>query len=149
MRIILTSILLVASLSYSFGQEKINLVILRNGKLIENGLANIRLNGHYIEYWTGELTVEDSVFNLLMQDSTFYLQFDYYIQSKRKQTVRNFGCEILLKDSTIPYQVLEVFDFTDPQYRKWYSYHTDKDFLCELRFPNSGIYIPKGAKIKD
>ncbi len=73
----------------------------------------------------------------------FALHFNYNTFFKGKHEVANFYVDLTQDKLKQPYLILNIYDFRNKKYKSWYQWHTEKDFLAELRFPNSGLYIRK------
>ena len=140
---LILALLFIANYSIQAQVERVNLIILVNDQVattITN--AEIIIDSAYyndeVTYWPGELQIDSSLYKLIYQiGSEVHLKFEYYSYKGKKQGLANFCCELPLNSlpESNPYLILEVFDFRDRRYRDWYSYLTDKNFLCELRFP--------------
>ncbi len=133
--------------------QNVNLVIQVNDKLIVSELSSMYLmfgSGNemkkiLVSYVPGDLILDERAWTLIKADTSnkFSLHFDYNTFSKDNQEIANFYVDLnkdLLKQ---PYLILNIYDFRDKKCKHWYKWLTDKDFLAELRYPNSGIYIRK------
>lgn len=133
------------------GQEHhVNLIIQINDKLIVDGLQEIYIKTDsieseriYVKYVPGDLILTDSVYNLLNSEDTesFKLYFGYATHDKRKSEYTYFSVGLSKQIFSLPYLILNVYDFRDKRYRKWYQSYTKEDFLVERISPNSGVYI--------
>jgi hypothetical protein len=145
-------LLLIFISKIDFGQS-VNLVIQVNEKLIIEGIEGMYLNfgsGNNakkiaVDYVPGKLTLNKEAWNIINADTStkFSLHFDYYSYSNNNQQVANFYADLNWRLLNQTYLVLNIYDFRDIKYKRWYQWHTDKNFLAEFRFPNSGIYIRK------
>ncbi len=136
-----------------FGQN-VNLVIQVNEKLVVSELSSIYLvfgTGTEVKkipvgYVPGDLILDEKALALINADTLnkFSLRFDYNTYSNDNHEIANFYVDLTKQQIKQPYLVLNIYDFRDKKYRHWYKWlTTDKDFLAELRYPNSGIYIRK------
>lgn len=134
----------------TFGQQhRANLMILVNDELIEGGFPNFhitintdkptRLEASYV---TGDLFVDDSVYNKLQSVESFTIHFDYYDFNK-KEPLATFQVALTPKVFDLPYMILNIYDFRDKKYKKWYQEYTEEKFMVNRIFPNSGRYIRK------
>ena len=134
----------------SYGQES-NVIIQVNDKLIMEGLANIfvkldfegKSRSFSVDYSPGRLKMSKKVWAIIMQDSIgkFDLHFDYYTFKNQKVKIINFRTGLskgLLKND---YLVVNIYDFRNRKYRKWYGPYTDEEYLVELRYPNGPKHI--------
>lgn len=150
-RIILCLLFLCCSTYKVVGQvHHTNLIIQINDKLILEGLQNIyittdqaELKKIYVDYVPGDLILADSVYNLLSSEKIegFKLHFSYVTHGNRKSENANFHVGLSKNVFSLPYLILNVYDFRDRKYRNWYQHLTKENFLVERIFPNSGIYI--------
>lgn len=135
------------------GQKKINFIIQVNEKLVVSGLTDIHLifdsvnsvEKFSVDYIVGDLIISDELWSRIRSDSTrsFFLKFNYNTFDKNRHKVANFFVELKAFHLQQPYILLNIYDFRNKNYRRWYQWHTDKDFLAELNFPNSGVYIQR------
>ena len=131
--------------------QNVNLIIQVNERLIISGLTNIYFTidsvtnrqKFYVSYVPGDLTLSPEFEDKIGSDtsSKLFLHFDYNIYSKENEVTANFYSELSQKELKEPYLILNIYDFRDKKYRHWYSWHTEKEFLSELTFPGSGLYI--------
>ena len=98
-----------------------------------------------VTYVPGDLIISDLVWTKINSDTTsnFFLKFDYYTYTNNAQKITNFFVELTRFELKQPYLILNIYDFRNKKYKHWYKWLTDKEFLSEFRFPNSGIYIRK------
>lgn len=131
-------------------EHHVNLIIQINDKLIMEGLQEIYIKTDsmeseriYVNYVPGDLIFTDSVYNLLNSENieSFKLYFGYATHDKRKSEYAYFNVRLSKNTFSLPYLILNVYDFRDKKYKKWYQSHTKEDFLVEQIFPSSGIYI--------
>lgn len=150
MKKLLSNLIFLCLAGFSFGQNA-NVIIQVNNKLIKNGelaamylkcdsCSNVRKIS--IGYIPGDLMLDKEAWTMIETSNEFSLHFDYYTYSKGKQKIANFFVDLnkeILKQS---YLIINIYDFRDRKYRKWYQWHTaNKEFLAELEYPNSGVYI--------
>jgi hypothetical protein len=152
-RAVLVSLILIISLMTTALSQNVNLIIQVNEKIAVTELANIHIvfdsvdnrKQFDVNYVPGELIISDYVWTKINSDSAskFFLKFDYYTYTKDEQKIANFFVELTRFELKQPYLILNIYDFRDKKYKHWYQWITDKEFLSEFRFPNSGIYIRK------
>ena len=145
-----TILLQVASLTSAYSQN-VNLIIQVNEKLIVSGLTNVYFTFDSIDnsqrfgvnYVPGDLILSTELLNRINSDtsSKLFLHFDYNSYAKQNRITANFYAELSRQILAEPYLILNIYDFRDKRYRHWYKWHTDKEFLAELTFPGSGMYI--------
>ena len=151
-RILFTFSLVAILLTETLGQ-KVNLMIQVNDKLIVTGLYNFRIAFDSVEsrkqftvnYVPGDLSIDEDVWSEINLDSTsrLFLKFDFSTFNRENQEIANFSVELTQQKLKQRYLILNIYDFRDKKYKHWYRWHTDKNFLAELYFPGSGIYIRK------
>jgi hypothetical protein len=135
-----------------FGQ-RVNLIIEVNDKLILDGLSAVHLVFYSgtdtqtvaVDYIPGELTLPEETWNLIQKDTSvkFTLHFDYNTFIKNQHQIAHFYVGLSRHILEQRYVIINIFDFREKNYRRWYQWHTDKNFLAELTYPNSGKYIRK------
>ena len=132
--------------------RRINLVILINDKLAWEELQNMYITTDslekeriYLNYVPGDLILADSVYSLLNSDKIqhFKPHFSHFTYKGNKTETVPFYVGLSKHIFSLPYLVLNVYDFRDKKYKNWYQYHTKQNFLVERIFPNSGLYIRK------
>jgi hypothetical protein len=148
------SILLIFLYSslFAFGQNA-NVIIQVNNRLVNSGLAAMYLicdscknpKRISVDYVPGDLILDEKAWELINDTSNkISLHFDYYTYSKGTQKIANFFVALNRKTLNQSYLIINIYDFRDKKYKKWYQWHTtNKEFLAELMFPNSGVYIRK------
>jgi len=145
------SLLLLFSLTRTISGQNINLVIQVNEKLAISEVSHSYLVVGQdsnsvkmpVNYVPGELTLTTEIWNAINSDKSkkISLYFDYTTYSKDKQNVANFYTDLTRQQLQQPYLILNIYDFRNRRYKHWYQWHTDKDFLAELTFPGSGMYV--------
>tara|TARA_R110002167_G_scaffold7772_2_gene36402 strand:- start:1838 stop:2302 length:465 start_codon:yes stop_codon:yes gene_type:complete len=146
--IIITFLLALGFVTY--GQES-NVIIQVNDKLVLDGFANSFVKVNYdgklrsfpVDYTPGKLKLSEKVWNIISQDSTgkFNLHFDFYTFKKQKSKIANFKAELTLGLLKSDYLIINIYDFRDRKYRKWYGPYTDEKYLVEFRYPNGPIHV--------
>jgi arginine utilization protein RocB len=146
-------IILISTCWTSVFSQNVNLIIQVNARLVVSELSNIYLTfdsinnrqKFYATYVPGDLTLTSELWNKIKLDtsSRLFLNFNYYTYSNQNQEVANFFVELTRQALRQQYLILNIYDFRDKKYKHWYKWHTDKNFLAELVFPNSGLYIRK------
>ena len=98
-----------------------------------------------INYVPGDLTISDKAWHKINLDSSsrFFLKFNYSTFKKADQSIVGFHVELTKEQLMQKYLILNIYDFRDKKYKRWYQDYTDDDFLAELYFPNHGILIRK------
>ena len=136
---------------YSFSQN-INLMFQVNDKLLNYGeLANLYITfsndnlakRFYVNYFPGDLILNEEIWSEINSPSTdkFYVHFDYYTYNKGNQQVKGFDIQIEEKFILHPYLIVNIYDFRDKKYKRWYQWHTQESYLVEFKYPESGILI--------
>ena len=133
--------------------QSVNLIIQVNDKLIIDGLSRMYLRFDstieaktiQVGYVPGELTLPEEIWKTINSDSSlrFSLHFDYNTFVGDKHQIESFYAELspnILKER---YLIVNIYDFRNRKYKRWYQWHTNEHFLAELRYPNSGLYIRK------
>ena len=148
--IVLAVFMIICFLTSLIGQ-KANLIIQVNEKLIVTSLCNFHIvldsidsrKQFPVNYIPGDLSIDENVWSKISQDSTtlVFLKFDYITFDRKGQEVSKFYVQLTSQKLKHPYLILNIYDFRDKKYRRWYQWHTNNNFLAELIFPGSGIYI--------
>jgi hypothetical protein len=149
---LLSTILVIIGLATaSLGQRKINFIIQVNERLVVGEISNIHFtfdsvnsNEKFpIDYSPGDLIISDELWSKVNSDSSrpFFLIFDYNTITKSNHKIANFFVELKSHNLLQRYSILNIYDFRNKKYKHWYQWHTDKDFLAELNYPNSGVKI--------
>jgi hypothetical protein len=132
--------------------QNINFIIQVNDRLLNQGeIANLyfvfgnEAKKYYVNYYPGDLILDEKVLSAINSDTLnkFYLHFDYYTYKKDNQQIANFDIEFNKSLLQKPYLIANVFDFRDKKYKHWYQWITKEEYLVQLTFPNSGLYIRK------
>jgi hypothetical protein len=152
-RILFSLILLVVITPASLGQKKVNFIIQINERLAIDGLSGINFSfdsvdskeKYNVEYVPGELTISDDLWTRISSDTSkrIFLKFDYNTFTGDRHDIAIFFVEMKKYHLEQQYMILNIYDFRNRKYKHWYQWHTDKHFLAELNFPNSGVYIRK------
>ena len=134
------------------GQD-INLIIQVNERLEQSSFSNmyvtldtiINHKKSMVDYVPSNLKLPADLLEVLETDSskTIMLHFTYNTYKKDNHQTADFFARLTQHQMKQPYLILNIYDFRDKKYKHWYQYLTDKDFLAELKFPNSGIFIRK------
>jgi len=133
--------------------QNVNFIVQVNDKLIITGLSNFQIafdsvdsgNQFKVSYVPGDLSIDEDVWSKINLDSTsrLFLKFDYSTFTRGEQETAHFSVELTHLKFNQRYLILNIYDFRDKKYKLWYQWHTDKNFLAELSFPGSGVYIRK------
>ena len=141
--IILTFLFTLGFVTY--GQES-NVIIQVNDKLILEGFANSYVRVNYdgmlrsfpVDYTPGKLTLSEKIWQIISEDSIgkFDLHFDFYTFKRQKTKIANFKAELTIGLLKSDYLIINIYDFRNRKYRKWYGPYTDDEYLVEFRYPN-------------
>ena len=134
-----------------FGQNA-NMIIQVNDQLVTFEISGMYLNfsnddgqveSNQVGYIPGELVLNENVRQKINSDSTksIILSFAYSNFEKKKEWHGHYKIELSKTLLDQPYLILNIYDFQNKKYKRWYQYLTDQDYLAELRYPNSGIYV--------
>lgn len=148
-------LLLITIFSFSASSQNSNVILQVNEKTLNYGeVSNLYIEftdsnnheKHYLKYYPGDLIFDKELWNKINSDSIHKLKlhFDYYTYKKEDQQIDNFDIELhkgLLKQH---YLIIDVYDFRDKKYKKWYQYYTKEDYLVQLIYPQCGYYIRMG-----
>lgn len=139
--------LLISKTSFS---QNINLIIKVNEKLLNGEISNIRLefqSGKFllVNYYPGDLILNDEAWKTIQKENTdkFSLRFEYNTFKKEQHEVVDFNIPLNKALLNQPYIIIDIFDFRDKKYKHWYQWHTNENYLVQLTFPGSGLYIRK------
>ena len=132
--------------------QNVNFIIQVNDRLLNNGeIANLYLTTgkendakkYYVNYYPGDLILNEEVLSEINLDTLkkFYLHFDYYTYKKDNQEIANFDIELNSDSFKKPYLIANIFDFREKEYKHWYQYLTKENYLVQLTYPNSGLYV--------
>jgi hypothetical protein len=134
----------------TYGQES-NVIIQVNDKLILEGFANsyVRVNYHGklrsfpVDYTPGKLTLSEKIWQIISEDSLgkFDLHFDFYTFKRHKTKIANFKAELTIGLLKSDYLIINIYDFRNRKYRKWYGPYTDDEYLVEFRYPDGPIHV--------
>lgn len=133
--------------------QSVNLIIQVNDKLVESGFTDIHLKlivGEEaktisVNYVPGDLVLNLEAWNLINSDSSvkISLHFNYNGHHSNTEETAHFYVDLTRDNLKQKYLILNIYDFTNKKYKRWYQWHTKNQFLAELKFPNSGAYIRK------
>ncbi|ALM48956.1 hypothetical protein AMR72_08700 [Flavobacterium psychrophilum] len=147
-----TLLLLTTMFSLSLLSQNTNIILQVNEKTLDYGeVSNLYIDilnsdipeKYYLKYYPGDLIFDEKIWNKINSDSIgkVRLNFDYYTYKKGKQQIANFHVELNKKLLNQHYLIIDVYDFRDKKYKRWYQYITKEDYLVELIYPQSGRYI--------
>ena len=146
-KLLLLFFLCLTKLSFS---QKVNFIIQVNDQLLNNGeVTNLYIKfdskkseKYYVNYFPGDLILDDKVLEKINSSKTkFYLHFNYYTSKKEKLEIANFDIELDKNILNQPFLIANVFDFRNKKYKNWYSWLTKENYLVQLTYPGSGLYI--------
>lgn len=136
--------------NFSFSQNP-NVILQVNGKILNGEISNLYLQFGQgkdvkripIDYYPGDLILNELALSFITSDTInkFHLHFDYNTFKKDDHQIANFDIELNQRILKQPYLIIDVFDFRDKNYKHWYQYITKENYLPQLIYPNSGIYI--------
>ena len=136
--------------NFSFSQNS-NVILQVNGKILNGEITNLYLQFGEgkdakripANYYPGDLILNEKALSLINSDSLnkFQLHFDYNTYKKNSHQIASFDIELNKNIIKQPYLIIDVFDFRDENYKRWYQYITKEKYLPQLIYPNSGIYI--------
>ena len=140
-------LLAIIAIENSYSQ-KVNMILEVNDKVVEDG----EISGLYIEYgnekfdvnyYPGDLILNEVVWTKIQAETQkkFYLHFTYRTVKKYKDDVESFKIELSKQHFEMPYLILNVYDFRDKRYKKWYQYLTKENYITQISCPGCGIYI--------
>jgi hypothetical protein len=130
--------------------QNANVIIQVNGKLIIDGIAGLYLmcdsckstKKTSVGYVPGNLIFSKEAWSMINSSYKVTFRFDYYTYLNGKPKIANFFVELNKNLLNQQYLIINIYDFRDKKYKKWYQGSTsNKDFLAELIYPNSGVYI--------
>jgi hypothetical protein len=130
--------------------QNANVILQVNEQVVSGTIGNMHMSFYIddsvknsVDYYPGELMIEPEIWDKIndSENEPFTLHFDYYTYEKGKQKIANFNIELTAKLLKQPYLIITVYDFRNKTYRERYSCLTDKEYLVQLTYPNSGIYI--------
>ena len=76
------------------------------------------------------------------QASQIAIKFDYTEFGKRSLSpITQYRIILEPIHFQQPYLLIHVYDFHQRKYRKWYSHLTDEEYIAEIIYPNSGMYL--------
>ena len=93
---------------------------------------------YYVNYYPGDLIFNEVVWAKIQSDTLkkFHLRFTYNNFKKNKQETKDFDIELNTELFKQPYLIVNIYDFRDKRYRKWYQYLTKENYLVEINCPN-------------
>ena len=131
--------------------QNINLIIQVNGRLETASFSNMYVTldtiinhaKYYVEYVPGDLTLPQSLTDILKRDSSkvIMLHFTFNTHKKNDHQTAHFYRSLPQAQLKQPYLILNIYDFRDRKYRRYYQQNKEQEFVSELNYPNSGILI--------
>jgi hypothetical protein len=151
MKIKLLVLLGLFGFSSSLLGQNSNFIIQVNEELVIDGILKPTLtfnsetekfSSTALKYVPGNLILSDDLWSKILSDTTsgFVLSFNYQTFEKKKTDIAQFEIKLTKEDFLREYIVLNIYDFRDKKYKKWYQLYTDKNYLVNKMFPGSGIY---------
>ena len=132
-----------------FGQN-FNVIIQVNDRNLNGEIANMYLSNNSkrnderiaVNYYPGDLIIpEYEKLNFQNLNEKFYLFFDFYTYRKEETQIIKFKIELSRKILENPYLIINIYDFRNRKYKRWFQYLTKEDYLVQLTFPNSGLWV--------
>lgn len=137
--------------SLSLFSQNINVIIQVNERTLMDGEVSnlyIKLENNdtlyrSINYYPGDLILSKELLQKINNDSIpkLKLHFDYYTYKKGNQEIANFHIELNKGLLNQRYLIIDVYDFRDKKYKKWYQQYTKENYLVQLIYPQCGYYI--------
>ena len=137
--------------AFWFNGQTANVSILVNGNFIESGFSRFYLavagsnnKAVAIDYIPGELLLGISGKELLDTENNtkFELSFNYTTQRKGRLETINYIVPITKHQLVSRYAIINVYDFRDKRYKKWYGPHKkDAVYLSEVWTHHGGRLI--------
>ena len=127
--------------------QNVNMILEVNGKVLNGEISNLYIKygeeKYSVNYYPGDLILGDIVWAKIQAETQkkFSLHFDYNTFRKDNHEIASFEVEIGKETLKQPYLIVNVYDFRDKQYKKWYQYLTKENYLVEINCPNCGLYI--------
>lgn len=130
--------------------QNFNVIIQVNDINLNGEIANLYLSNNnqktdekvYANYYPGDLIINEyNQKNFEKLNENFVLTFTYYTYKNGNQESRIFNIKLHKKNLEQPYLIINVYDFRNRKYKKWFQYITKDDYLPQVTFPNSGLYI--------
>ncbi len=121
-----------------------------NGKVLNGEISGLYIKygeeKYHVNYYPGDLILSEIVWEKIQAETQkkFYLHFDYNTFQKDKHEFESFDVEIGKEILKQPYLIVNIYDFRDKQYKKWYQYLTKENYLVEINCANCGLYVRKG-----
>ncbi|WP_422859482.1 hypothetical protein ACOKFD_00640 [Flagellimonas sp. S174] len=129
--------------------QKGNVIIQINNELLTSGMLQPKVKpvnssfSYYAEYDSGILTISDKAWEEIEKDSIgkFSLGFQYRTCEKDKSNIAFFEIELSRQLLNQPYLIINIYDFRNRKYRRWYGPHTEKNYLVEFKYPGSPVFV--------
>lgn len=127
------------------------MIIQVNNELVVSGIGrpSITINqgetkkSFGVDYVPGKLTMSQNAWELITNDTigSFDFQFDYYTSKGQNLDIKRFKAILSKNLLDSNYLIINIYDFRNRKYRKWYGPYTEEDYLVELNYPNGPIYV--------
>lgn len=145
-------ILLLFGITINSNGQNLNLVIEVNERLVVGEIGGMYLNfentdgtksRNQVGFLPGELRLEKEDWEKIRAESTqkITLTFDYYSLKGKYHNSVNFEMEMEKYHFDKNYLILRVYDFRERKFRRLYQCLTNKKYIAELNFAQSGILI--------
>ncbi len=130
--------------------QNFNVILQVNDINLNGEITNLYLSNNnqktdekiYVDYYPGDLIINNynkEKFEKLNEN--FFLTFTHNTFKKGIQDLKTFNIKLHKKNLEQPYLIINVYDFRNHKYKKWYQYLTKDDYIAQITFPNSGLYI--------
>ncbi len=143
----MTLLFLLLSWNNSYSQSgniiiQINDILLTSEITVLNVKTELSPYTFSAEYIPGKLTLSEKAWEIIKNDSVgnFKLSFNYQTFKRKKVKSKNFTIELSKYQLTKNYLIINIYDFRNRKYRKWYGPYTTKEYLIELIYPNGPFY---------
>lgn len=146
MKKLLYLLLVIITIENSYSQ-KVNMILEVNDKVLDNAEISALYieygeEKYYVNYYPGDLILNEVVWAKIQAETQkkFYLHFNYRTP-EYKDEIKSFKIEISKQHFEMPYLILNVYDFREKKYRKWYQYLTKENYITQISCPNCGMYV--------
>lgn len=138
--------ILFLALAKNADAQPVNLTIVVNEKLIRVPLicivtfGSLKRERFFVNYVPGELLLDTIIWNKINNDSVKSICLSFYNVDKKPV---EYSAELTVAQLKKEYLILNVYDFSEKKYKRWYQWITDKNYLVEIGCEGCGIYIKK------
>lgn len=145
MKYLWTILIFIVSISVKPKAQSSNITIQIDEKLVTQPLyCSMRFDSmtgpvYNVIYLPGELLLDSVVWNKINSDTTKPIWFHFSNPFNLKSA--GYVTALTRKELKKDYLIISVFDFSNKKYKRWYQWLTDKNFIIEKGFYESGIYL--------